>query len=324
MQLKNKLFYLVVLSQIAIIVILSFRLLEGKKVLGIKNINPISKNSISFDESSLKSFYEPRAGSFREVNSWVSDIKYKINNDTLHETINYPIKKSDNTFRIITLGDSWTYGLYVKDSQNWTEKLESDLKTLSCKHFDVINLGVDGYDISYSVERFNKRGKKYNPDLVVWFLKADDIYQVNEIMLPKVASIEAEMKKTGDLQKLISEGHNYVPWNKALNDVFQNLGEDKILSMQKDYLQKLDYSGPLLIISLPETSPLGITGKGKKLIENFVSSRKNTYYFDGLPDTYSEKKDHFSNDSHPNAYGHSLIAKSLFNYLSKKGFLPCN
>ena len=58
------------------------------------------------------------------------------------------IKKNKDTFRIITLGDSFTFGMYINTKDNWTELLEDKLNSdMGCKNismFEVINLGVGG------------------------------------------------------------------------------------------------------------------------------------------------------------------------------------
>jgi len=57
----------------------------------------------------------------------------------------------------------------VSDEENWPAVLEkivnSNIICTPTKKIEVINLGVEGYDFEYEIARFNKRGKKYNPDL---------------------------------------------------------------------------------------------------------------------------------------------------------------
>jgi lysophospholipase L1-like esterase len=105
-----------------------------------------------------------------------SQAKYTINKDTLNERYDYSVKKQPGVFRIMTIGDSFTYGLYTNTDRNWTElledKLNADLRCQKSRKVEVINLAVNGYDITYTVERFLKRGIKYNPDLVIWPIRS--------------------------------------------------------------------------------------------------------------------------------------------------------
>ena len=73
-----------------------------------------------------------------KVNEWGPNKgTYTINNDSLNERFNYSENKDKNTFRIITLGASYTYGLYVDTKNNWTEILE-DILTLKIPSFSLL------------------------------------------------------------------------------------------------------------------------------------------------------------------------------------------
>jgi len=96
---------------------------------------------------------------------------YTINSDTLNDGSEYQIQKPKDTYRIMTLGDSFTFGFYVNTYDSYPETLERLLNEQPCNNkFEVLNLGLPGYDIRQSLERFKRRGSKYNPDLVIWFL----------------------------------------------------------------------------------------------------------------------------------------------------------
>jgi hypothetical protein len=49
---------------------------------------------------------------------------YTFNQDGLNERYDYNTTKPDGIFRIITLGDSFTFGHFVDTKDNWTERLE--------------------------------------------------------------------------------------------------------------------------------------------------------------------------------------------------------
>ena len=133
-----------------------------------KKISVVKLNSISLfnsGDSKLEYFFEPNPNNSED---------YSTNQDLLNERFNYATEKGQSTFRIIAIGDSHTYGLYVETRKNYPELLENMLNDqVICglySKFEVINLGVPGYDLSYSYERFRRRGVKYKPDLVIWFV----------------------------------------------------------------------------------------------------------------------------------------------------------
>ena len=202
---STKKFYTLLVFNIILlsIVITSFvffsSYLKGQ-ILGISHLIKLDKNnySISANEN-LKHFYEPNPNTIiSDQPEWLKEkVTNIINSDSLNERYEYEINKPDSTYRIITLGDSFTYGLYVNTEENFSEILEDKLNLkLKCKDipkFEVINLGVAGYDLSYAIERFRKRGNKYNPDLVIWLINFWNFEIINELQIP----LYKELRKEG-------------------------------------------------------------------------------------------------------------------------------
>ena len=126
-----------------------FYLTNQKNNLKTKiNVSPINKNTVqTLPTKELKYFFDlkPNAVATFSADFLPQKITTKYNNDRLNDTQNYSIDKDSHTFRIITLGDSYTYGLYINTKDNWTEILERKLnKNRLCKNinkFEVINLG---------------------------------------------------------------------------------------------------------------------------------------------------------------------------------------
>jgi len=321
----KKIILILICVQLCVIIVLTF-IIYKKHISRIKkvNVNPIKKENISVNkESTLHWFYEFKAneqgydyggGSLKAV--------YDINSDTLNERFDYEINKDDKTFRIITLGDSFTFGYGVDTKYNWTELLEDKLNQLSCTNFnkmEVINLGVSAYDIQYSVERFKLRGKKYNPDLVLWLLKGDDFQEIKEIVQPQWNKINNERLKlfTPDIVLYAQ------PLQKAIEEMTNELGESTILQMQTRFLNEIKnyYTDKLILFTFNSTQE-----KYKLIMRNFSNKRKNTLFYENLIDIYNKEKDatFLPFDYHPNNLGHKLIAEDMFNYLVKNKLIPCN
>jgi len=317
---KLFIFFLVIIELFAVPYLI-LRIYNNKSILGKVSVNPIDKNNISFDEKNkLKSFYEPRPNSIEKINEW-SPYKgtYTINSDSLNERFDYSVDKPERTYRIITLGDSFTYGLYNNTEDNWPERLEDLLnKKIKCTNinkFEIINLGVQGYDVQYEAYRFQKRGEKYNPDLILWFIKLNNFYQINEIMLPKVKQYQEELQKNGTLDQ------SYAPWSKALTATYNSLGETKILKLILEFIQGFDknYKNNLILMTFSDTDK-----KYKQLLVDAAQKRKKTYVFDQVTNTYKIDQYHFLTDWHPNQKGHQKIAEDVFEYLTKNKIVPCN
>lgn len=81
----------------------------------------------------------------------------------------YEHPKPAGVFRIVTIGDSVTYGSGGPREAAWGEQLEALLERFgSGARFEVLNLGVPGYHIGQSVQRLRVTGLAFEPDLVLY------------------------------------------------------------------------------------------------------------------------------------------------------------
>lgn len=298
-------------TQIIVIGFLSFKIYQGKKnVLGEMSVNTISKESINLSPiDNLKGFFEPKPNTTEAIHrDWLSYVpKYTINSDALNERYDYSVKKDGSIFRIITLGDSYTFGVNVSTEKNWTELLEDYLnKSKLCSKiskYEVINLGVGGYDTAYQIERFKLRGIKYDPDLIVWYVT--DLYRITE----KIQELAEKMNT--DEAKNESQGVFYEAWREAREIIIKQYGEKGLIDYQMSLLKKFrqkDYPNkPLLFLS------------AWNQIQKLGSD--NIYYNNTF--VWNDKK-YLLPDSHFNDLGHEKFMEEVVVTLEKNRLLPCN
>jgi lysophospholipase L1-like esterase len=89
----------------------------------------------------------------------------------------YEEHKPPGTYRIVVLGDSTTAGNGVPNlDQTYTKRLEKLLNKhgLSGVHYEVLNMGVGGYDTLQEVETLRVKGLRYNPDMVILAICVND------------------------------------------------------------------------------------------------------------------------------------------------------
>jgi len=92
---------------------------------------------------------------------------YKINNYGFRGK-DIDIKKGKETFRIVAIGDSITFGTRLNERDIYASLLESSLKKGDLdRHFEVINAGVGGFSIWQYLEGYKWRVKPLLPDLVL-------------------------------------------------------------------------------------------------------------------------------------------------------------
>ncbi len=328
---KMKVVVSLIFFQLILISFLSYRVYQKQKnILGVVSVDPIKKENLVFKPSDkFKYFYEPKPNNIEKVNEWVPyKGTYTINSDSLNERFDYPIKKTKNIYRIITLGNSFTYGLYVDTKDNWTEQLEDRLnqqkeQCTDITKFEVMNLGMHGYDIQYLIERFKLRGIKYEADMVIWLMNDNDFFQINEIMLKKAEFYQKQMSENGELEKQIKSGNLYPAWDRALRELKTQYDKKSLEKYQLDQLtqfRKDIYRGTLLFLTFPVTS-----FDHKSILKDFTHSFAQTYFSDEIINIYDESREllYFPNDGHPNQNGHKQIAENIFNILIKKKLIPC-
>lgn len=324
---KKKLFIILILLDLLVITIFIFRKYIFKKIV---SVNKISKKELIVNSSSrLQYFYEPLSGyGDDDEQNWWLDYKpnYVINKDSLNTLFEYRLKKTSNVYRIIALGDSNTFGLFVNTEDNWVTKLEYLLNNnlFICKNynlkFEVINLGFPGYDLEYSAERYRLRGKKYNPDLVIWQFDDNDFEEIAELTIPINEQFHdkknIEENGLGNNSELIFE-----EWNKVLHEFNTNYGRDNLLAYQKNILESFItyYKTPILFFDF-----LDLEKDYEKIVEDLVKKYDNVFFTNRSFTHFNFENHTFQpNDGHPNKEGHKIIAEDLFNYLIKNNIIHC-
>ena len=283
-----------------------------------------SEHLIFPNDSLLKYFYEPKPDTTElDGQKWLGYVPtYTINSDALNERREYSVEKEDGVFRIVTIGDSFTFGAFVNTQDNYSERLEDILNSQLCsqtKQFEVINLGVSGYDISYIVERFRSRGIKYNPDLVIWLVNGHNFYQIRDYMKERELAIE-EAISPGLLKQYEKNGKYYIAAEKAQREFMRRFGKANVLAMQREFLNEFSalYDGQILFAFFSQ----GMDKDIASLLHDYAAKRSHkTYVFNGLPDLYEIGG--VLSDSHPSVYGHTIIAGNIFAYLLANGLYPC-
>lgn len=323
---RNYIIICIVIIEICAIAYL-WQYIQAKRTIA-KNALDISATQLHKDDlvfptdSSVRFFYELKPNQTeKEKPDWLPYTAiHTTNNDGLHERNNYPTTKDVKNCRIMTIGDSFTYGSFVNTSENWTELLENRLNTEKptpdINTYEVINLGVPGYDIQYALHRFRERGLKYNPDVVIWLLKDDDFDEIYELLAPKISKW-SQIITQEERKEYIEKNQNYYPeWTLAIDEINNAHNIDARLHQQNSFFEAYltDYTNLLVLITFPFTDP-----RYDNLMKKWVGLRPKTVFTDALTDIYARNE--YLPDSHPDKRGHKNIADYIFKYLQKNRLL---
>jgi len=309
---------LVLLVLVAILAI-KIKSFASTKVKGTQYATIINRENLIFSgkEGELKYFYEPKPNLVEKSHpDWLGyEVVYTINSDSLNESSEYTFGKNQNSFRIITLGDSHTFGQYVNTQENYPEQLEellnSRLHCVNKKRFEVINLGVYNYDIEYSVYRFRKRGLKYNPDLVIWLINNWNFEKIDEYYIPRSWELVKEKEIAFN-----PKTKGFPIYEIIKKEMFNNFGKESIINYQFKALSNISsiYKGKIMFLSYQNLLPLY-----KSLVARILTNNKLSSYYE-LPDDLNNYK---LLDGHPSVLGYKIMAEYILNLLQKNILSEC-
>ena len=102
--------------------------------------------------------------------AFLMGVPVKINSAGLRDR-EFSLQKPKDTYRILALGDSTTFGWGAHQDKTYPKLLEQRLNEkppAGCPdHFEVINTGVGNYNTAQEVTYFRERGRLYKPDMVL-------------------------------------------------------------------------------------------------------------------------------------------------------------
>jgi lysophospholipase L1-like esterase len=149
-----------------------FRLLEEDKTFIWKNrpnvrrryVDVYSPSHTEEERRSLERRFLPRLPDSLKRNP-----KWEIStNSAGFRTAEFAKAKPPRTFRIVCLGDSWTFGSNVDQDKAYPQQLTALLeRNFPRAHFEVLNLGVMGYSSYQGLQLLKRQVLDFDPDLVL-------------------------------------------------------------------------------------------------------------------------------------------------------------
>jgi lysophospholipase L1-like esterase len=235
----------------------------------------------------------------------------------------YSLEKSANTYRIIALGDSHTFGLGVNLTDSYPKILERLLNERNDnRKYEVLNFGNPGANLVEKIEFLKEKGISFNPDLVILQWSSDDrlnrteweefINSYKERYLTE-HNLSKEMLDQLSYREIFSEAEKVYIITKLMND-----SPDRVRIVLEDEFKELEEItqkwGIKVIILFFQTFP------NEKPILKDIAEKYNWPTVDC--DEYTRREYILDQkDPHPNQLGHQLIALEIYKKLISSSLL---
>ena len=124
--------------------------------------------------------YEPKPFALLETKDDLGSICFEKVNSEGFRAPEYTIPKPEEVLRILAVGDSVVQAFSVAYKRTWEQVLQDRINQRFAslglnKKCEVINTGVGGYVSWQALQRLGNRGLKYQPDLVLVLVGANDL-----------------------------------------------------------------------------------------------------------------------------------------------------
>ena len=242
----------------------------------------------------------------------------------------YSIKKPNNTIRIIAIGDSFTFGLGVELEDSWPKQLEKILNENNKNkniHYQVLNLGVPGYNFEQYFENIRVNALKLQPDIIIIAFIRNDAYppdsetQLQEFMKTNCSEIRNfSNKDSGEFHRAMEkcEAEFYSKFSKDFEE--HPLKYWQALEGEFTNISNITRENNIRIII---TNLNSVPQPFIKEIINFSNNQSWCYVDGNTQKTMEEANRNTLNlyDGHPNKLGHELIAEKIFRGMIKYGLI---
>ncbi len=245
--------------------------------------------------------------------------------------------KPDGVYRILALGDSFTYGKGVGVNDTWPKKLEDKLNGLGIGRFEVINAGLIGGTTQSELRYLRKTGVKFEPDMVILCYFLNDATD-RKPQFTYVNPLEGKMQNFSN-----NKGYSYLLYEiqKALykrevtsdtvgwyNEQFQHSknwnSSKKALSGIKELSDEKGFK--LVVVTFPFLYELNDDYPFKEIYsqvlafthENDIASHDLFPYFKGkqYSKLWVSKDNH-----HPNADGNEIASSAILDIIVSNGYV---
>lgn len=279
-------------------------------------------------------------GNWPKLKKWMDYVWYNERNFLGFRDREHVYQKPEDTFRILILGDSITYGQMVEYKDIFPVQLEQKLTATTNKKVEVISMGLMGWNTMEQLQAIETYGIRFQPDLVIIGFSLNDPQVKHNPQAKEVADAERPLVFfTGVDQWLNKHSYfysfvrfrynrlleklgwktNYWNWQRTLYQQGSRGWQDFEYALEQiNYLSRQNKADVLLVSLFFKTGWESETAEVLNL-----ANRLNIKNLDMMP--YFDKFNFDElivsvSDWHPNAKAHQIYAQVLGDFI-RQSFL---
>jgi lysophospholipase L1-like esterase len=275
--------------------------------------------------------YDPYTGYFNKPNLRYHikkngyDFYYDTDKDGIRGS-RRPLEKK-NEYRILVLGDSCTYGFGINSNRTYSALLEDKLIKKYRRNIRVINAGVPGFDTKQEVAYLKHYGMKYRPDLVVIAFMNNDlegnlfsIVYLNGFLQQDPIEIYGHTSFIVEFFDKVILPKSGLKRKKAFDETKILNKADALFREAREFCKK--NSIELMVFEIPTWNYTKFNNEDSSRHSVYHPLRvRNNILELYVPFNRLKRNPYLSDKSHPNSYGHSVIASILENEISRRSYI---
>lgn len=282
------------------------------------------------------------------------DFEYRHNSLGLRER-EIPFAKPEGTFRILGLGDSFTYGAGVKAENVYLARLEGKLNAREGRHprVEVVNAGIPRFFPEAERLFLEHYGLRYEPDLVLVGFVPNDVIDTQfgleaiEVLpdgrlisnrgaklVARLGPVTTSLYTRSHLLRILLARYleaRYPEPPVRWLEVFRPDGyhEPAWRELERQYGLMADlaraHGAGFVLVHLPQMGPWGEGDAYPASRLAAWAERRGVAFVDVLPALRARGDGsllYWPEDRHPTDAGHAIIADAIFDGLGARGLVP--
>jgi lysophospholipase L1-like esterase len=278
-----------------------------------------------------------------------SEFRYSYTHNSVgFRDVEHDATKAPGVFRILGLGDSFTYGAGAEFDKTYLYRLEQNLRARSKDHpaVEVIKAGIPRYFPTAERILLEHYGLSYRPDLVIVGVLPNDVVDtflgLDAVRVDSTGHLRtreaSEFGKLGvliyrhsHLGRMLIRTHIDRRRKPRMEEMYRSGGfhEKDWLVMEKEYERIADLSdsigAKLVLVHIPQQGPWTAEHEYMPSRIGAWAAKRGVHFVDVLPEMKKSRAPeqlYYPLDGHCTPAGYAVVAETLYRALIEKQLVP--